>query len=48
MYHEDVASSCEFGENWQKEMGLSSPTWLAELIKFWRGKKQLTCRYDGG
>ena len=25
-YHDAVASNSELGENWQKEMGLSSPT----------------------
>ena len=30
---EAVARSLESGENWQKETGLSSPTWLAELLR---------------
>ena len=31
-HHEAVAKISELGENWQKDIGRSSPIWLQELL----------------
>lgn len=41
LYQDDMATILESGLNWQKDKGLVSPTWLPQLVKFFKNDRKL-------